>query len=308
MLRVRIGTCSWADESLLKLWYPREVRSAEARLRYYAEHFDTVEVDSTYYRLPEVEMTTRWAERTPPGFVFHVKAFGVMTRHPVRVQQLPPDLRDEAEVDDRGRVYRPSREFRAKLFSRFGEALEPLRAAGKLGGVLLQFPPYVVPRESSTEYIKWARKQLDNDEVLVEFRHRSWLDGEQRAQTLSFLEDIGANFVITDSPRTEATNVVPTVQAVTGDTAYVRFHGRNAATWNVRGKSAAQRFDYLYSEGELGEWTEPFRELTGRAGAVYAFFNNNGRSQDATGGWVAQAPTNAMMLRRTLTDANVPVS
>lgn len=308
MSRVRIGTCSWADESLLKLWYPREVRTAEARLRYYAEHFDTVEVDSTYYRLPDIEMTARWAERTPPGFVFHVKAFGVMTRHPVRIQQLPPDLRNAAPVDDRDRVNRPSREFRAEIFSRFSDALEPLRAAGKLGGVLLQFPPYIVARESSFEYIEWAREQLSSFEALVEFRHRSWLDGEQRAETLSFLEHVGASFVITDSPRTEAKNVVPTVHAVTGDTAYVRFHGRNAATWNVRGQSAAQRFDYLYSEDELGEWTEPLRDLTGRAGAVYTFFNNNGRSQEPSGGWVAQAPTNALTLRRILTDANVPVS
>ena len=112
-----------------------------------------VEVDSTYYRLPAREMVERWAERTPEGFVMHVKAFGVMTRHPVKIDQLPPDLRDEAPADERGRLERPSREFRAEIFSRFLEALEPLRSAGKLGGLLFQFPPYVVPKEASYDYL-----------------------------------------------------------------------------------------------------------------------------------------------------------
>ena len=111
---IRVGTCSWADEALTKHWYPKGV-PAGARLAWYAEHFDTVEVDSTYYRLPAEEMVQRWAERTPDGFVMHVKAFGVMTRHPVKIEQLPPDLRDEAPQDERGRVDRPSREFRAEV-------------------------------------------------------------------------------------------------------------------------------------------------------------------------------------------------
>ncbi|MBA2536460.1 MAG: DUF72 domain-containing protein, partial [Actinobacteria bacterium] len=133
---VRIGTCSWADESLVKHWYPRAVRSSEERLRYYAEHFDTVEVDSTYYRLPEEENARKWAERTPPGFLFHIKAFGLMTRHPVKLEQLPPELRDGAPTDERGRVDRPPREFRGEVFRRFRAALAPLREAGKLGGIL----------------------------------------------------------------------------------------------------------------------------------------------------------------------------
>ena len=103
-MSVRVGTCSWADESLSKLWYPPGVNSAEGRLRYYAEHFDTVEVNSSYYALPTEEMATAWAARTPDGFTFHVKAFGMMTRHPVKVEQLPPDMRELAAFDDRGRV------------------------------------------------------------------------------------------------------------------------------------------------------------------------------------------------------------
>ena len=307
---VRIGTCSWADEALVKHFYPRGVRSGEERLRYYAERFTTVEIDSTYYRLPERELVERWAERTPDGFVFHVKAFGMMTRHPVKLETLPPDLQDEAEPDERGRVDRPSRELRGAVFARFRDALEPFRAAGKLGGILFQFPPYVVPKPRSFEYLEWAREQLGADEMLVEFRHRSWYEDEASAETLAFLERIGAGHVVVDAPKTGARNVPPTVVATTTPTAYVRFHGRNADTWNVRGRSAAERFNYLYDEDELREWVEPVRELGARAEQVYAMFNNNNRSPDprGSGELVAQAATNAAMFKRVLDEAGVPAT
>jgi uncharacterized protein YecE (DUF72 family) len=300
---IRVGTCSWADESLSKWWYPKGIRTAEERLRHYAEHFDTVELDSSYYRLPEPEQVEKWTERTPDGFVFHVKAFGVMTRHPVRLEQLPPDLREAAPTDERGRVERPSRDFRAEVFARFHEALEPFRAAGKLGGILLQFPSYVVAKDSSRDYIAWAVEQLRGDLPLVEFRHRSWLDDEHRDHTLSFLESIGASHVVVDAPKTEAKNLVPTVPAVTGPLAYVRFHGRNADTWNKRGGSAAERFDYLYSEEELQEWVPVLRKLGDQAREAYAMFNNNGRSPAQVGAereWFAQAPVNALSLKELL--------
>jgi uncharacterized protein YecE (DUF72 family) len=302
--RVRIGTCSWADESLSKYWYPPEIPSGE-RLSWYAQHYDTVEVDSTYYRLPALQMVERWAERTPDDFVMHVKAFGVMTRHPVKVDQLPPDLREEAPLDDRGRVERPSREFRAEVFRRFREALEPLRSAGKLGGILFQFPPYVVPRESSVDYLKWAVEQLEGDLPLVEFRHRSWYEDDQVAETLALLERLGAAHVVVDAPKVEAKNVPPTVLAVTAPWTYIRFHGRNADTWNVRGRSAAERFDYLYSEEELAEWVEPLRELAEQAVQAFALFNNNNRSPGPDGRPVAQAAWNADMLKQLLAEAPV---
>ena len=308
MAEVRIGTCSWADEALSKHWYPRGVPTGE-RLSYYAQHFDTVEVDSTYYRLPVEEMVRRWAERTPGGFVMHVKAFGLMTRHPVKLESLPPDLRDDAPTDDKGRVDRPSREFRGEVFRRFLEALEPLRSAGKLGGILFQFPSYVVYKDRSLDYLRWAREQLGADEMLVEFRHASWLDDEHRDETLRFLEELRATHVIVDAPRIEgAKNVAPTVLALTSPTAYVRFHGRNADTWNKRGGSASERFDYLYSDEELQEWVGPLRELASQAEQAYAFFNNNATSPDGRGGRMAQAAANAKALQRLLQSANVPVS
>src|SRR5205823_6709306 len=134
---IRIGTCSWADEALVKHWYPPGVPPRE-RLRYYAGHFSTVEVDSTFYRVPTEEMVRGWAERTPAGFVMHVKAFGLMTRHPVRLEQLPPDLRQGMPVEERGRVDRPPRELRGEVFRQFLAALEPLREERKLGGILFQ--------------------------------------------------------------------------------------------------------------------------------------------------------------------------
>src|SRR5262245_60325992 len=305
---IRVGTCSWADEALSKYWYPKGTPAGE-RLRYYAEHFDAVEVDSTYYRLPAEEMVARWAERTPDDFVMHVKAFGLMTRHPVKLEALPPDLRDEAPVDDKGRVERPSREFRGEVFRRFLEALEPLRSAGKLGGILFQFPSYVVFKDRSLDYLQWAHDQLGDDEMLVEFRHVSWLDDEHRDETLRFLEELRATHVIVDAPRIEgAKNLTPTVLALTSPTAYVRFHGRNAGTWNRRGGSASERFDYLYPDEELEEWVGPLRELAGQAEQAYAFFNNNATSPDGHGGRMAQAAANAKELQRLLQAANVPVS
>jgi len=305
---IRIGTCSWADEALSKHWYPKGVTAGE-RLAYYAQHFDTVEVDSTYYRLPAEEMVRRWAERTPDDFVMHVKAFGLMTRHPVKVESLPPDLREDAPTDDKGRVERPSREFRGEVFRRFLEALEPLRSSGKLGGILFQFPSYVVYKDRSLDYLQWAREQLGDDEMFVEFRHVSWFDEEHRDETLRFLEELHATNVIVDAPRIEgAKNVAPTVLALTTPTAYVRFHGRNAETWNKRGGSAAERFDYLYSDDELKEWVGPLRELAEQAEQAYAFFNNNATSPDGRGGRMAQAAANAKALQRLLQTANVPVS
>jgi uncharacterized protein YecE (DUF72 family) len=307
---IRVGVCSWADETLTKVWYPKGVKSGEDRLRYYAERFDVVEANSTYYRLPDPHMVENWAERTPPGFTMHVKAFGVMTRHPVKVDQLPTDLRD-VPTDARGRVERPSREYRAEVFKRFNEALEPLRSTGKLGGILMQFPPYVVYRPQALEYLEWSQEQLGGDEMLVEFRHASWLDEENRADTLRFLEEHGMTYVTVDAPTTGGKNILPTVVAATTDTAYVRFHGRNAETWNKRTGSAAERFDYLYSEEELHDWVPRLQELVGETQTVYAMFNNNGRSpmpspappeakENGNDGFVAQAPTNAQMLKRLL--------
>ena len=235
MAVVRIGTCSWADEGLVKTWYPRGVSSPAARLAYYAERFDTVEVDSPFYRLPSPETTAKWAERTPDAFVWHAKASAAMTGH------------EEAD--------------RETAFREFREAFQPLEASGKLRSVLLQYHPRFVKSAEAKEELRRAGPLLAPLVPLVEFRNRSWLEEDERADTFSFLEAHGLAYVSVDSPRTRASNVVPRVAAATAPVAYVRFHGRNAGTWNARGGSAAQRFDHLYDEGELEEWVGPLREL-----------------------------------------------
>jgi uncharacterized protein YecE (DUF72 family) len=247
---VRIGTCSWADEGLLRAWYPRGVSTGEKRLRYYAERFDTVEVDSPYYALPDPAVTGRWAQRTPDDFVFHVKASAAMTWH-----EGPPT--DEA-------------------FVAFRAALEPLELSGKLRGVLLQYHPRFTKTAEALQELARAPERLAPLVPLVEFRHRSWLEEDEREDTLAFLERTGLAYVSVDSPRTRASNVLPRIAAATHPVAYVRFHGRNVRTWNIRGAaSAAERFDWLYSPEELEEWVGPVRRLADEAEEVYALFNNN---------------------------------
>ena len=306
---IRLGTCSFADEALVKVWYPKGVSTGEKRLRYYAERFDTVEIDSSFYRLPDEKTTAAWAARVPDGFVFHVKAFAPMTRHGVRYEVLPKRLQDKLEPDERGRVGRMPRDIRALVFDAFKEAVEPLRSAGKLGGVLFQMAPYIVFRDRSLEYLEWVRAQMEGYDLLVEFRHRSWFDEENRGETLAFLEQHLLTNVIVDAPHSEAKNLIPTVVALTTPTAYVRLHGRNARTWNVRGGSAAERFDYLYEEEELQEWVEPMRELSATAEQVFVLANTNARAPDPRGfGEIAQGPENALALARVLGDAGLPVS
>jgi uncharacterized protein YecE (DUF72 family) len=299
---IRIGTCSWADDALVKHWYPPGTPPRE-RLPYYAQHFSTVEVDSTYYRVPTQEMVRGWADRTPDGFVMHVKAFGLMTRHPVRLEQVPPELREGLPVDHRGRVDRPPREARAAVFREFLAALAPLREAAKLGGLLFQMPPYVVWKPSSLDYLEWARDQIGDDAFLFEPRHRSWYAEEIRDELLRWLEERRMSWVVVDAPKHDAANVPATLVATTTPLAYVRFHGRNAGTWNARGGSAAERFDHLYDEDELREWVRPLLELSHQANEAYAFFNNNNQTDG-----VAQAPAGAQLLRKLLEEESVPTA
>lgn len=270
---VRIGVCSFADEGLVKTWYPRGVSTPAARLRHYGERFDTVEVDSPYYHLPDPAVTGRWAQRTPPAFVFHVKAHKTMTHH------------EEAEQET------AFREFRASL--------EPLELSGKLRGILLQYHPRVVKSDGAKEELSRVRALLDPLVPLVEFRHRSWLEEDEREDTFAFLERHGLAVVSVDAPPTRASNVLPTFAAATHPVAYVRFHGRNVKTWNIKAEKSSQRFDWMYSEDELREWVEPLGRLTGEADEVYAMFNNN---RDDF------APRSAMLLRGLLDEAGIPAT
>jgi uncharacterized protein YecE (DUF72 family) len=277
---VVVGTCSWTDKTMVERWYPRGVSTAEARLRYYASRYDTVEVDSTFYGLPREDYARRWAERTPDGFTFHVKAYGLMTGHEVDERSLTPELREyDYDVTTRGRVRNPDERMVERAFEQFVDALTPLVAAGKMGGVLLQYPAYFTALDREHEHrnltaIERAAAILSPLPVFVEFRHASWVSGSQLARTLRFLSERGLTYVAVDAPQIEGASVMPPITAATSPLGYVRFHGRNAATWKARTASAADRFDYLYSPDELAEWLEPVDQLASETERTWVMFNN----------------------------------
>ena len=280
MGNVVIGTCSWTDKTMIERWYPRGVSSAEARLRYYAARYDTVEVDSTFYGLPREEYARNWAERTPEGFIFHVKAYGLMTGHEVDERSLNPELREyEYQLTTYGRVRNPDDRMVERGFELFVDALQPLVAAGKMGGVLMQYPPSfsAVDRDHERRnlaLIDRAAAILSPLPVLVEFRHASWVTGSQLARTTRFLADRGLSYVAVDAPTIPGGTVMPPVSAATAPLGYVRLHGRNAAMWNAHTVSAADRFDYLYTRDELEEWRAPIDNLSAQTDRTFVMFNN----------------------------------
>ncbi|NTU71846.1 MAG: DUF72 domain-containing protein [Coriobacteriia bacterium] len=280
MGEVVVGTCSWTDKTMIERWYPPKTSSPEARLRYYAARYDTVEVDSTFYGLPREDYARHWAERTPDGFTFHIKAYGLMTGHEVDERSLAPELRDyDYELTHTGRVRHPEQRMIDRSFELFVDALQPLVRAGKMGGVLMQYPAYMtaIDRQhahANLEVIDRAAAILDPLPVFVEFRHASWVTGPQLEQTMKFLSDRNLTYVAVDAPRIPGSAVMPPVTAATSRLGYVRFHGRNAGTWNVRTASAADRFDYVYDRDELAEWTEPIGRLAGETERTWVMFNN----------------------------------
>jgi uncharacterized protein YecE (DUF72 family) len=273
--RYRVGTASWTDPSLIasEAFYPPSATSAEDRLRFYAEQFDTVEVDSTYYALPAERNAELWAARTPDGFVFHVKAFALLTTHPAETSRLPRVIKEllSAEELSRTRLARPRPEVRDLAFRMFRSALEPLAQSGKLGQMVFQFPPWFTATRGNARYIQECRERLPHDAMAVEFRHSSWLAPERWQRSLDLLRDLGLTYVIVDEP--QVTGSVPPICAVTTDDAYVRFHGQNAEAWKKKGISAAERYQYLYAERELAEWATRLRQLKG-ARSVSVIFNN----------------------------------
>jgi uncharacterized protein YecE (DUF72 family) len=270
---IRLGTCSFADEGLLKAWYPRGVSTSKARLFYYSERFDTVEVDSPFYHLPDPGVTRNWAERTPPEFTFHVKAHKTMTCH-------------EGEPTD-------------EAFVEFRKAVEPLELSGKLRGVLLQYHPRFTKSAAALAELERVPERVTPLVPLVEFRHRSWMDPEERADTLAFMERTGLAYVSLDTPMTRASNVIARHAEATHPVAYVRFHGRNEKTWNIKAEKSSERFNWMYSADELEEWVPKLERLAGEAEEVYAFFNNN---RDDF------APRSAAILRGLLDEAGLPAT
>jgi uncharacterized protein YecE (DUF72 family) len=301
---VRFGTASWTDPSLLApgVFYPDRVTSAEARLKYYASLFTVVEVDSTYYALPTPRVAELWAERTPDNFVFDVKAFGWMTGHATEAARLPRTLREALpnEQATKQRLYAKdvSREIRDEAWRIFAEALSPLRQAGKLGAVFLQYPAWVRPAAHSAEMLSRARRRLRDLPIAVEFRHSDWLAPQQREATFALLRDNEMSYVVVDEPQGFASSVPPDTAVTSPRLAVVRLHGRRGETWEKRGTSVLERFRYLYNEAELTPWVPKIVEIAGESEQVHVVFNN------CYGNY---GTTNALEMSRLMLSANPTV-
>jgi uncharacterized protein YecE (DUF72 family) len=270
-----VGTASWTDPTLIKsnLFYPPGAATAAQRLAFYASHFPTVEVDSSYYVLLSEKVARLWVERTPPGFIFNVKAFAWLTQHPAEAGRLPGAIKSilPTELKSTPRIRNPPPEVLNLAFRMFWSSLKPLRDADKLGRVLFQFPPYVTWRESNLDYLAMLPERLPDTAIAVEFRHPSWTRTERQwADTLRFLRNHGLAYVAVDAP---AESGLAPFLAATADDAYLRFHGRNGENWFKRNVSVAERFKYLYSERELAEWASRLKQLSGVRRA-FAIFNN----------------------------------
>ncbi len=260
------------------VFYPDGVASPEARLRYYASRFPLVEVDSTYYAIPARRMGVIWAERTPANFTFNVKAHALMTGQPTETARLPKTLRDALPkaTRDKRRLY--ARDLPPELldeaWSSFLDALEPLRATGKLGAILLQYPRWVRPSRASAALIADARRRLGDRPAAVEFRHRDWMADTMRDRTLALLERTGLAYVCVDEPQGLESSVPPDAATADRRLAMVRFHGRRAEFWEGPVAKVTERFRYLYDDGQLREWLPRIARLAERAEELHLLFNN----------------------------------
>ena len=265
-----VGTASWTDRTLLDSgWYPQTADTPEKRLAYYARQFPLVEVDATYYS-PPAEATARlWAERTPAGFTFNIKAFSLLTGHPTRVSALYKDLRPET---DKKNVYPDDLPAQAyeEVWTRFLSALDPLVEAGKLGALLFQFPPWFTIQRANKQYLLEVAKRCAPLRPVYEFRHASWFDGDNADETLAFLREHKLPYVCVDMPQGHRSSLPP-VLAATADLAVVRFHG-HSDKWTS--KDIHEKFGYHYSKRELADWAPKLRELADEAGQTHVLMNN----------------------------------
>lgn len=283
--RIRVGTASWTDKTLIASgrFYPKGASTAEARLRFYASQFSIVEVDSSYYAMPTPQTAQLWAERTPEGFVMNVKAFRLFTGHPTEPRVLHADLREAL-----GGASAPARfygdvptEIQTELWQRFREALLPLRAAGRLGLVHFQFPPWVTAGAAGRAQVEHCVDRMAGHDLSVEFRHRSWFAGaEESRATIDFLRELKVAHTVVDGPQGFSNSVPAVWEATHPRFALLRLHGRNSKTWNIKGAtSASDRFNYDYPERELADLVPRLEQLALTALQTHVIFNNNMEDQ-----------------------------
>jgi uncharacterized protein YecE (DUF72 family) len=267
---ILVGTASWADPGFTD-WYP-EGLPARQRLAYYAQHFDLVEVNTSYYAIPRPAVVQSWVEQTPANFTFDFKLFQLLSRHRTTLDRLPRDLR--SLVGESGKV-KLTASLERELAQRIIDAIAPLREAGKLGALLLQLTPSFGPRTHDLEELDHLVELFDGYKLAVELRHRGWVTGKELQRTEDYFRSRRLAFVTVDAPPSEHFIAMPPLDIVTSpDLAYLRAHGRNTHGY-LYGKTVAERFDYDYSESELEEIATRAAHLAESASEVHVLYNNN---------------------------------
>jgi len=272
--RILVGTASWSDPGFVEHWYPKKMPAGD-RLAWYAQHFEMVEVNSSFYSVPDPRLTERWCRSTPDGFIFDVKLHQLLSRHSANAKLLPPALQKEAETDAKGRV-RLTPEIERAMIDEFRQPLEILRLNEKLGALLLQLSPGFSPRKHSLDELDDLLGALSEYRLAVELRNRNWVEGDQREPTLDFFHKRSATLVSVDAPPEKHFTIMPPdLNEITNpELAYLRLHGRNAHAYTT-GKTVAARFNYDYSDGEIDQVAERTRDLAKEAREVHVVFNNN---------------------------------
>lgn len=284
--RVLVGTCSWSDPSLIlsKRFYPRGLNSAEKRLGYYAAQFPIVEVDSSFFAMPQAAHAALWAERTPADFVFNVKAFRLLTGHQTPPASLPRDIAALLPpLQGRKKNYYYAdvpEEIRDELWRRFIEAIAPLKQAGKLKAAHFQFAPWVSNTPEWRGHVAHCVERMAGHLLAVEFRNQTWFAEGRVDETLAWERELGVAHVIVDEPQGVG-NYAQGVWEVTNPAlAVVRLHGRNGQTWVAKGLTASsERFNYEYSDEEIEQLSEQVNALVERAIQVQVLVNVNHEDQ-----------------------------
>ena len=277
--KILVGTSSWADPGFVKEWYPPKLPAGE-RLRWYAERFCYVELNSSFYAVPDRTNVHKWVDDTPDGFIFDVKVHRLLSRHSAPLDSLPPDLRGNAQTTDRGRV-RLTPELETALAVRLVEETAPMAEAHKLGCYLVQLTPAFSPGRHELEELDRLVEAIAPHRVALELRHRGWVRDERREHTLRWFADHGVAFVSVDAPPGDHFSIMPSdFDAVTrDDLAYLRLHGRNTEGY-LKGRSVAERFGWRYEDEELEEVLTRAGMMAEQAAEVHVAFNNN-RGDDA---------------------------
>jgi len=271
---ILVGTASWSDPGFVERWYPPKLPAGE-RLAWYAQHFALVEVNSTFYAVPQRRMVERWCQSTPEDFIFDLKLHKLLSRHSATMKSLPQALQREAKSDARGKLSLTPKIEQA-LLDEIVAAVEPLRAAGKFGVFILQLSQAFSPRKHELAELEELLSRLNPLGVVVELRNRNWTTNANLERTLKFFRRQGTTLSLVDAPNEEHFTIMPSeLDAITNPRlAYLRLHGRNADAY-LRGKTVAERFYYDYSDGEIAEVAKRAKKLAGEAEKVHVVFNNN---------------------------------